>query len=128
MGQSLLATARPLALLRARDGQPKWEQIEALIEEWQPTILVVGLPLNMDNSNSEMADRARKFARRLHGRFGLPSHTWDERLTSVAARERLATGAANKRDTLDSIAAQLILESWFEQHPYEATGVIIFAE
>ncbi len=117
IGQSLLATTQPLTMLGARDGQPQWPQIEALIKEWQPSILVVGLPLNMDDSTSEMAERASKFARRLHGRFGLPSHTWDERLTSVGARERLASGAATKRDSLDSVAAQLILESWFERYP-----------
>lgn len=115
VGQSVTGNAAPLAALPARDGVPRWEQIGALIEEWQPRRLVVGLPLNMDGSESELAARARKFANRLHGRFGLPVALWDERLSSFEARGHLLE--RGRRDFraggVDSLSAVLILESWF---------------
>jgi putative Holliday junction resolvase len=115
VGQSVTGTATPLPALKARDGIPDWTQIEQLIREWQPQRLLVGLPLNMDGSESEMSVRARKFANRLHGRFGLQVETWDERLSSFEARgELLAQGKSAFRDAgVDSLSARLILESWF---------------
>jgi len=119
-GQSITGTASPLPALAAKDGIPNWDQIAALLKEWQPQRLVVGLPLNMDGTPSEMSQRAEKFARRLHGRFGLPVLTWDERLSSYEARgEMLAhskeiRGKQNFRASgVDSLSARLILESWF---------------
>ena len=93
VGQIITQQARELCNLKARDGIPNWEQIEALIKEWQPDALVVGLPLNMDGSPSDMCVRAEKFARRLNGRFNLPVHTHDERLTTFEAKgQRLSQG------------------------------------
>ncbi|HAW77355.1 MAG TPA: Holliday junction resolvase RuvX, partial [Alteromonas australica] len=66
VGQEVTGTASPLAALKARDGIPDWQQIAALYEEWQPHLVVVGLPLNMDGSEQEMTQRAKKFANRLH--------------------------------------------------------------
>ena len=115
VGQSITGTATPLPALKARDGVPDWSQIEKLIREWQPQRLLVGLPLNMDGSASEMSARAQKFANRLHGRFGLKVETWDERLSSFEARgELLAQGKRAFREAgVDSLSARLILESWF---------------
>ena len=72
VGQTLTGSAEPLTNLRARDGVPDWEQIARLIREWEPNVLVVGLPLNMDGSASDMSERAARFARRLNGRFRVP--------------------------------------------------------
>ena len=69
VGQVVTGQARELCVLKAQNGVPDWQQIEALLREWQPDALVVGLPLNMDGSPSEMSARAEKFARRLNGRF-----------------------------------------------------------
>lgn len=118
VGQELSGTAQELAPLKARDGIPDWNLIGSLIAEWQPALLVVGLPLNMDGSDSDFARRARKFANRLHGRFGLPVEVMDERLSTFSAKgEAMARGhAGNYRQApVDSIAARLILESWFNQ-------------
>ena len=115
-GQSLIGTAQPLPTLKARDGIPNWQHIQQLIDEWQPTILVVGLPLNMDDSESALSRRARKFANRLYGRFGISTEMMDERLSSFAvkqeARERGHKGDY-KKAPVDSYAAQMILEDWF---------------
>lgn len=111
-GQSLTGTAQALKEIPARDGIPNWDQLQLLIREWQPNCLLTGLPLNMDGSENEMCRRARKFARRLHGRFGLPSYLWDERLSSNEAKN-LKPSDNYKRDAVDSLAAATILESWF---------------
>lgn len=117
-GQSITATAAPLAPLAMRDGIPDWLVIERLLKEWQPQALLVGLPLNMDDTESELSRLARKFARRLHGRFNLPVFMVDERLTSRAARELLAEigdRRKGKLPSLDSTAAVLMVESWLAQ-------------
>lgn len=115
-GQELLGRARPLSMLPARDGIPDWNAIAALISEWQPDQLVVGLPLNMDDTENEMCARARKFGNRLHGRFHLPVAMVDERLSSFEAKgEVLAAGGSRDfgRHGVDDRAAVLILETWF---------------
>ena len=89
VGQSLTGSASPLPALRAKDGTPRWEEIEALIKDWQPQQVLVGLPLNMDGSESEMCTRARKFGNRIHGRFGVAVSFADERLSSFEAKGEL---------------------------------------
>lgn len=79
VGQAVTGQARELCVLKAQNGVPDWNRVEALIKEWQPDAIVVGLPLNMDGSPSEMSERAEKFGRRLNGRFNLPVFTHDER-------------------------------------------------
>ncbi|MBL4820053.1 MAG: Holliday junction resolvase RuvX [Gammaproteobacteria bacterium] len=111
-GQSLTGTATALPILKARDGIPHWPELATLINTWQPGALVVGLPYNMDGSDSELLARAIKFANRLNGRFHLPCYGIDERLSSVAAEELV--GKRNS-DPVDSVAAQLILQSWFAE-------------
>ncbi len=116
VGESLLGTARPLPALKARDGIPNWDSIQAIIDEWHPQQLVVGLPLNMDGSKSPMCQRAEKFARRLHGRFAIEAVTMDERLSSFEAKgEIIKSGNSRdfKKENIDSISARIILESWF---------------
>ena len=117
IGQTVTGTASPLTAIAAKDGVPNWDVVGALISAWKPDHLLVGLPLNMDGSASELSQRAEKFARRLHGRFGLPVITWDERLSSFEARgELLARGERNFRKAgVDSLSARLILESWFAE-------------
>jgi putative Holliday junction resolvase len=119
VGQTLTKTAEPVAIVKAKDGIPQWCDIEKLLAQWQPDYLVVGLPLNMDDSESDMSVRARKFANRLHGRFGLRVETIDERLSSYAAKAELAEnqqGQVRRDKTIDAIAARLILESWLATH------------
>lgn len=119
VGQTITGTASPLAALKAKDGQPNWDAVEKLIKEWQPEFLVVGLPLNMDGTEQPLTDLARKFANRLHGRFGIQVVLQDERLTTVAAKETLFGRGGYKKlqkGKVDSAAAQLILEDYFNQH------------
>ncbi len=112
VGQTLTQSAQEVAEIPAKDGIPDWTQIERIIQEWQPDELLTGLPLNMDGSENAMCLRARKFARRLHGRFGLPSYLWDERLSSEAAKA-LKPSDNYRKNAVDALAACAILESWF---------------
>lgn len=119
VGQTITQTANPLTDLPARDGIPDWAQLGKLLAEWQPDLLIVGLPLNMDGSESELCQRARKFANRLHGRYGLPVTLTDERLSSFEAKGEIIqrTGSRQfKTNNVDSLAAALILESWFQHN------------
>jgi len=115
VGNTELGTTRSLHVLKAREGVPNWSEVEALVQEWQPDILVVGEPLNMDGSASELSRRAHKFARRLEGRLGLRVTLVDERLSSFEAkqisRERGHRGDY-QREPVDSLAAELILKTW----------------
>ena len=119
VGTGLTAEGQALQALRARDGIPDWHQIEQLLQQWQPQLLVVGLPLNMDGSDSEMSQRARKFGNRLHGRYGLPVAMQDERLTTREAKSRArAEGHRGNyaENPIDSLAAQAILQDWYYQN------------
>ncbi len=121
-GQTITTSATELPPLRARDGVPNWEQLGLLLKEWQPDLVLVGLPLNMDGSPSEMSTRAKKFANRLHGRFGVKVELVDERLSSFEAKaEVMARGGSRdyKNNPVDSIAARLVLESWLNARPQE---------
>lgn len=124
-GQTLTKTARELPALKAKDGTPNWSDIEKLLNEWQPTLLLVGLPLNMDASESEFAARARKFGNRLHGRFGTKVAWWDERLSTREAKSEAQERGHKghyKSDPVDSIAARLILESWMNENTANSSG------
>lgn len=113
VGQSVTGSASPLPELKASNGQPNWDQVATLIKEWQPDIFVVGVPVMMDGSEFDLTQRARKFGQRLQGRFGKPWFPMDERLTSFEARELARTQPQRSKGLVDSLAASLILQSWF---------------
>ncbi|CAA2930508.1 Holliday junction resolvase RuvX [Arsenophonus endosymbiont of Bemisia tabaci] len=118
IGQAITATARPLTAIKAKDGKPNWLDIEKIIQEWKPELAIVGLPLNMDGTEQPISNQARKFANRLHGRFGIQVTLHDECLTTIEARAQLFNQGgyrALNKSKIDSISAVIILESWFEQ-------------
>ncbi|MDE9590659.1 Holliday junction resolvase RuvX, partial [Xenorhabdus bovienii] len=86
IGQEVTGTARALSAFKANEGSPNWQLIEKLLKEWLPDLVIVGLPLNMDGTEQPVTAQARKFANRLHGRFGVQVELHDERLTTVEAR------------------------------------------
>src|SRR5690625_8015439 len=114
-GHALTGTATALPLLKARDGVPQWDRVEEVLQEWQPEWVLVGLPLNMDDSESELSARSRKFANRLRGRFAVAVEMVDERLTSFEAKgEVMARGGSRHcgEHPVASIAARLIIETY----------------
>lgn len=107
VGQSLTGTASPLETITVKNLKPDWKKISLLIDHWKPDALIVGIPINMDESRQPATDNAEKFVRQLEGRYHLQVITADERLTSYEARKRLKS-----KSGLDPVAAQIILESW----------------
>ena len=116
VGSSIIESATPLALFPMKDGIPNWDELLKIIKQHQPNLFLVGLPLNMDDSESELSTRARKFARRLRHQTNIETLMVDERLTTREARDELdhyhAQGRAKKL-AADSIAAALFIESWY---------------
>jgi putative Holliday junction resolvase len=110
VGNTLMRQAQPLATLVA-EGDAVFAKAEPLIREWQPAALVVGIPLHPDGAAHENTRRAERFARRLHGRFGLPVHRVDERYSTT---EALAAGA--RGEAADAAAAAILLEQYFREH------------
>ena len=119
IGQELTGTATPLAALKAKDGIPNWDDIEKLLKEWLPDLVVVGLPLDLEGKELEsITPRAKKFANRLHGRFGCQVELHDERLSTVEAKAELFERGGYRslsKGNIDSQSAVVILESWFER-------------
>lgn len=131
IAQEITGTANPLVTVTAVKNKPDWESISKIIKEWQPDLLVVGLPLHMDGSEQEMTQAARRFSNQLNGRYQLPVELVDERLSSDEAEsilsEQPGSRSSGSRDSLfrgsmfpdkaqvDMISAQLILQSWLSQ-------------
>jgi putative Holliday junction resolvase len=118
VGELQLRVAHPLHTIDARANDVRFAQIEALVDEWQPVLLLVGLPLSSDGSEHAMTSLARRFALRLQGRFGIETRLVDERFTSVEAEQQirdLGLDARKSRAKVDQLAAKLILESYFNQ-------------
>lgn len=113
VGQGITRTATALCTLDARDGMPDWERISALVDEWRPAALVIGLPRHADGTDSATTRAARAFAQQLEGRYRLPVHLMDERLSSQAAAALLQEDHQG-RAGLDAIAARIILQDWLD--------------
>jgi putative Holliday junction resolvase len=117
VGDTAIGIAHPLTTIDATDKQRRYAAIAALILEWRPALLVVGLPAHLDGAEHELSRLARKFGRELTARFGLPVEFVDERLTSAAAEQSLGEAgvASRKRKPLiDQVAAQHILQAYFD--------------
>lgn len=119
VGQEGLGSGRELTTLSAREGIPDWETIAGLLAEWEPDLLLVGDPLTLDGELQPETEAARRFGRRLHGRFGLPVTAVDERLTTRAAHSELRDRGDDdyRYEDLDRVAARLILETWLHDQP-----------
>lgn len=118
VGNSNTGQAHPLTTVRVIRGRVNWQAISSLVDEWDPVALVVGLPLNMEGGDNPITPKARKFGNRLNGRYNLPVHMVDERLTTRDARTQLYNaGVVEKRHkpVLDKLAAQSILQTYLSE-------------
>ncbi len=111
VGNTLLKQATPLALIDEPTNEGKFKAIGALLDAWQPDTVVVGLPLHPDGAEHEMTLRCRRFANQIHGRYGLPAVLVDERYTSAVL-------SPQRGQRIDSDAAALILQQYFDQHDH----------
>ena len=107
MGNTMIRQAQPVKVISAIDNATRFADIGALLDEWKPARLVVGLPMHPDGAEHEMTARARKFANQLHGRFNLPVELVDERYSSAVI-------AAKRGEVIDDRAAAIILQQYFD--------------
>ncbi len=112
VGETLTGHARALEVIRCRQGVPDWARVGALLGDWQPTALVVGMPRHSDGTASHSTRLAERFAGELARRSGTAVHRIDEHLSSHAAADSLRERGA-RTDVLDAEAARIILETWF---------------
>ena len=122
VGQTITCSARCLEVIPAQHGLASWSHIEKLLHEWSIEAIVVGLPLNMDGSTQEITLQTMAFVEWLQQQTKLPVYTVDERLTTVEAKQQLSTGKKHKlaSQRVDSYAAKLILEAWFQEQKHGA--------
>jgi putative Holliday junction resolvase len=122
-GQTLTKLAQGLRITKAVHGKPNWREIGHIISEWKPDLLLVGLPLNMDGSESPLSQLSRKFAGNLHKQFNLEVLMVDERLSSQAVKSTLIEdrqsntrkrGKVPDLTSIDHLAAALILQRWLD--------------
>jgi putative Holliday junction resolvase len=106
LGNTLTRQARPLATIAVNDPQERWRRIGALVDEWKPDRLVVGIARHADGTPHEMTERCERFARQLEGRLRLPVARVDERYSSA-----VVAGAS----AIDAHAAAVILQQWLEE-------------
>ena len=118
VGEWSLMQAHPLTTIRSEANAERFAAIAALINEWKPGGLVVGLPVALDGTPHAMTARCTRFANQLRGRFGLPVDYAEERLSSVEADEKLresGLSAKSAKEHVDALAAQIILQCYFER-------------
>lgn len=125
VGELEVRQSHALTVIVAERKDDRFSRIRALIKEWAPVFLLVGDPRHMDGTPHEITERCRRFTNQLHGRFGLPVFQFDERLTSIDAEHRLRETGLNSRQArplVDAVAAQLILQGYFDALPAERTA------
>ena len=113
-GQTITYTSSALTIIKAKNGVPDWGLLDKIITDWQPEIFVVGLPLNMDSTESDMSKDCRNFALSLESKFGRRAQMMDERLTSREAKQEQRSVKIKPSNNVDHVAAALILQSWLE--------------
>jgi putative Holliday junction resolvase len=121
-GVCLTGTGTPLTTISATHGVPDWPALDKIMQEWQPDLLVLGLPYNTDGSESDMTATVKEFAATLRSHYPLPVEFVDERYTSVEAeailKDQRRTGIRTKKlkkEDVDAKAAQIIAESWMRK-------------
>ncbi|AAM68071.1 Holliday junction resolvase RuvX [Buchnera aphidicola] len=121
VGENILKKGRALNKLSAKNGSPDWNNIKNLLKIWQPKFLVVGLPLNIDGTRQDITKKAEKFAFLLKYKFNIFVYLHDERLSTKEAKSLIFKKngfKVLKKEKIHSVAAVIILESWFNQNLY----------
>ena len=109
VGNTLIRQAQPLSIVTAATNDAKFAEIGALIQEWQPALCVVGLPLHPDGAEHEMTVRCRRFANQLNGRFGVATALVDERYSSAVIAQK-------QGESVDAQSAAIILQQYFNDY------------
>ena len=118
VGKEITNTAQTFYSLKAESGEPNWDELDIIVRDWQPKLFVVGNPINMDGSDSDMKEKSDKFSNLIRQRYNIPVELMDERLSTREARERMKSDSGHFVDAsadTHQISAQIILESWFRE-------------
>ena len=118
IGQEITNTAQTFYSLKAESGEPNWDELDIIVRDWQPKLFVVGNPINMDGSDSDMKEKSDKFSNLIRQRYNIPVELMDERLSTREARERMKSDSGHFVDAsadTHQISAQIILESLFRE-------------
>jgi putative Holliday junction resolvase len=115
VGQKITGTASPLTTLLAKEGTPDWNALKKILKDWNPEKIVVGIPTNMDDSDSPITLKTRSFIAALREHTSIPIDTVDERLTTKAVQYELERMGKKPQKKDDALAACLILESYLNQ-------------
>ena len=111
IGQKMGGIPRPLPVIKMKDGTPDWQTVDSIVDEWNPELIVFGLPINLDGPNNKIVKKIMNLGQIFSARYFAQVHYIDERLSSKMAIGRMKAGM---KFSVDSIAAGLILETWFE--------------
>ena len=111
VGQTSTNTSSPLQIIFNKDNKTNWISISSLLDEWKPDLILLGKPLNMDGSESEMMKKVDKFYKELKSIYDADIEFVDERLTTFEAREILKD---EKHDNVDAHAAKILIDNWFD--------------
>ena len=111
VGQTSTNTSSPLQIIFNKDNKTNWISISSLLDEWKPDLILIGKPLNMDGSESEMMKKINKFYIKLKSIYDADIEFVDERLTTFEAREILKD---EKQDNVDAHAAKILIDNWFD--------------
>ena len=115
VGQTITKTSSPLIVINvAREGKEIWNTISNLIDEWKPDQLLVGKPLNMDGTPSDMMKKVDPFFQKLQKISDIPCELVDERLTSFEAKQLMQKDS--KDDRIDDLAVKIFLHNWMERY------------
>ena len=113
VGQTETKTSSPLQIVFSKNNSVNWDEIESIVNEWKPNLILVGKPLNMDGSDSDMMEKVDIFYKKLEKISKIPCEYVDERLTSFEARESLTE---IKKDLIDAHAAKILIDQWFSNN------------
>ena len=111
VGQTSTNTSSPLQIIFNKDNKTNWVSISSLLDEWKPDLILLGKPLNMDGSESEIMKKVDKFYKELKSIYDADIEFVDERLTTFEAREILKD---EKQDNVDAHAAKILIDNWFD--------------
>ena len=111
VGQTSTNTSSPLQIIFNKDNNTNWTSISSLLDEWKPDLILLGKPLNMDGSESEIMKKVDKFYKELKSIYDADIEFVDERLTTFEAREILKD---EKHDNVDAHAAKILIDNWFD--------------
>ncbi|QIE02223.1 Holliday junction resolvase RuvX [Buchnera aphidicola] len=120
VGENIIKKGRPLKFLHAHNGYPNWYSVQSLINLWEPKLIIVGLPLNINGTKQTITNKSEKFANLLQSKFNITVKMHDERLTTVEAKSimfyKYGFKSLKKIDNIHSYAAVIILESWLNRN------------